>query len=318
MVIGSLSESGGSTVVMTLGECARAYINSRWGRGEISKETKRSFTETLSILSGVIGSERRLTAIDRQDIERWLGAMKCKPATKRLRLSTTRGMFQWAVIEGYAKVDPTLGIKGPKKPRSVPRGLSESAIDMLLTVAQDARERVMLILMLEEGLRAGEIAGLQLGDVDLIGRYMVVTGKGGHSRPLPLTDLAAEAIEEYLLERGRCSGALLLSYQRSYANQGDGLTAKYVSRMAGNALRRAALRESGHVLRHTFAHSMIDAGASIRDVQVALGHASMTTTQVYLGRADVAQLRNFMGRRPTPPAEPPELRVVAIEPMSVA
>lgn len=317
MVIGPLSESGSSTMVMTLGECARAYINSRWGRGEISKETKRSFTETLGIFSGVIGTERRLTTIDRQDIERWMSGMSCSAATKRLRLSTTRGMFQWAVIEGYAKVDPTLGIKGPKKPRSVPRGLAEAAIEMLLSVAIDARERVMLTLMLEEGLRAGEIAGLEIGDVDLVSRSMVVTGKGGHSRPLPVTDLAAEAIEEYLLERGRRSGPLLLSYQRSYANEGDGLTAKYVSRMAGNALRRAALRESGHVLRHTFAHGMIDAGASIRDVQVALGHASMTTTQVYLGRADVAQLRNFMGRRPTPPV-PPALRVVAVAPASVA
>lgn len=286
--------------VVTLAECARAYIDSRWSRGEISRETRRSFRETLGLLADDLG-DRKVSAIERRDIEKWLGNMGCSPATVRLRLSTTRGMFRWAVMEGYTKIDPTLGIRGPKKPRTVPRGLSQADVTKLLDGAADARERLLLLLMLEEGLRAIEIAQLQLGDVDLAGGTMVVTGKGGHSRVLPITDVVAGAIEAYVAERGKRSGYLLQSYQRSYASTHDGLSAKYVARIAGDAFRRAEIPESGHALRHTFAHGLIDAGASIRDVQGALGHASMTTTQVYLGHAEVAQLRGFMGRRPKPP-----------------
>lgn len=291
--------SGGAAMAMTLGECAREYINSRWSRGEISSETRRSFRESLSILRSALGDTRRLSSIERRDVERWLGSMNCSPATVRLRLSTVRGMFKWAVVEGYAKTDPTIGIRGPKKPRSVPRGLSSVDVDALLTTARDARERLLLMLMVEEGLRSVEISRLQMGDLDLGGRTMIVRGKGGHSRVLPITDTAGAALTAYLAERGRGSGSLLKSYQRSWASEDDGLSAKYVARIAGDAFRRAGIDESGHALRHTFAHGLIDAGASIRDVQGALGHASMTTTQVYLGHAEVAQLRNFMGKRTT-------------------
>ena len=294
-----------AVTTMTLGVCTGAYINSRWSRGEISPETRRSFGESLGLLGDELGDEKKVTSIKRRDIEQWLGHMECSPATVRLRLSTARGMFRWAVMEGYTKIDPTLGIRGPKKPRTVPRGLSQEHAEKLLAGALDARERLLLLLMLEEGLRAVEIARLQLGDVELAAGSMVVHGKGGHSRVLPITDAVTSAIETYVAERGKRSGFLLQSYQRSYANETDGLTAKYVARLAGNAFRRAEIPESGHALRHTCAHGMIDAGASIRDVQMALGHASMTTTQVYLGHADIAQLRNFMGRR----ARPPELRV---------
>jgi site-specific recombinase XerD len=148
--------------------------------------------------------------------------------------------------------------------------------------------------MREEGLRAIEVANLQMGDVDMATRTMVVTGKGGHSRVLPVTSTMMGALSSFLTERGKDSGALVQSYQRSYASDSDGLSAKVVARFAGEAIKRAGVNESGHVLRHTFAHRMIDAGADIRDVQMALGHASIVTTQVYLGYTALGDLRGFM------------------------
>jgi site-specific recombinase XerD len=239
----------------------------------------------------------------RFDVERWLGSMDCSPATVRLRLSTAKGFFQWAVIDGLIRSDPTLGIRGPKKTRTVPRGLSNEQVTAVISVARDVRERLILILMVEEGLRSIEIAQLQLGDVEMASRTMIVTGKGGHTRALPLTESMVGALLTYFAERGRSAGSLILSYQRSYANPSDGITAKYVSRLAGNAFRRAQVDESGHALRHTFAHGMIEAGADLRDVQGALGHSSIVTTQVYLGFASVPQLRAFMGKREYGPAK---------------
>lgn len=287
----------GADMETTLGRATVHYIDSRWSRGEISKETKRSFTETLRLFAEVLGRDRPLRGITRRDIEKWLGSMSCASATVRLRLSTVKGFFQWCVIEGFARVDPTLGIRGPKKTRSVPRGLADEDAALVVKGAADARERLILVLMLEEGLRAGGVAGLQLGDIDFRNETIVVTEKGGHSRILPLTPTCRRAIEDYLVVRGRSAGPLLLTYQRSYAQHDDGLSARYIARVASAAIKRAGIAESGHALRHSFAHGLIDAGATIRELQDALGHASIATTQVYMAHAQTTQLRGLMGHR---------------------
>lgn len=276
------------------------YVESRWMRQEITKETRRSFRETLGLFVKFVGPETSLSKIDRAEVERWLGhlAKTCTEATVRLRLSTLKGMFQWAVIEGYAKRDPTVGIRGPKKPRSVPRCLSDEDADKVLLGAKDVRELLILTLMLDEGLRAGGVANLQLADIDLTANTLRVTEKGGHTRFLPLTEETRRVLERYIAEvRGRRSGPLLLTYKRSYAQSGDGLTARYVARMASVAVKRAGVDESGHALRHTCAYGMIRRGATMRDVQSALGHVSLSTTQIYTPFADVVRLEQVMGRK---------------------
>lgn len=293
----------------TVGQVCDHYVESRWLRQEISKETRRSFRETLRLFSQFVGTETAIAKVDRAEVERWLGHLSrtCTEATVRLRLSTLKGMYQWAVIEGHVKRDPTCGIRGPKKPRSVPRCLSDEDAEKVLAGAKDIRELLVLTLMLDEGLRAGGVANLQLADVDLSANTLRVVEKGGHTRILPLTAEAKRVLERYVADvRGRRSGPLLLTYKRSYAQTGDGLSARYVSRLASIAIKRAGVRESGHALRHTMAHGMIQAGATIRDVQTALGHVSMSTTQIYTPFANLVQLERVMGRkgrrrgRPTP------------------
>jgi site-specific recombinase XerD len=284
-------------MAMTIRDGAYEYVTTRLARREIVRGTADNFREILRLFGDFIGRDVKLSSVTRRDVERWLEAMECADATVRLRLSTVRGMFQWAAINGHCRTDPTLGIRGPKKPRTVPRGITDDEAIRVDDEAADARERLILILMLEEGLRACEVANLQVADVDLGAELMVVHGKGGHERTLPLTDQTRVAITDYLAERGRRSGSLIRSYQRSYANPGDGITAKYLAKMVSKAMKRAGVQETGHALRHTFAHGLIEAGASIRDVQGALGHASLMTTQVYLGFADAQELRSYMGKR---------------------
>ena len=274
-----------------LGALASAYVESRWQRREISAETRRSFNESLGLFSAAIGRNRSLRSITRRDVEHWLGSMACAPATIRLRLSTVRGFFQWCVIEGYGVGDPTLGIRGPKKTRTVAREVAYEDAVLVIKGALDARERVALVLMLEEGLRAGGVAGLRLADIDFRAGTLVVTEKGGHSRLLPLTHVAREVIEAYLAERGIAPGPLLLSHQGP-----GGLTSSYVSRLASGAIKRAGVDESSHALRHSFAHRLVERGASLRDVQGALGHASIATTQTYLPHTETGRLRELMER----------------------
>jgi len=130
----------------TLGRATATYVNARWARGEITKETKRSFNETLRLFAANLGRDRRLKDVQRRDVEQWLGSMTCSSATKRLRLSSLKGFFQWCVIEGLVRSDPTLGIRGPKKVRSIPRGLADEDAERVIRGAVDARERVILVL----------------------------------------------------------------------------------------------------------------------------------------------------------------------------
>ena len=282
---------GKYAVKETLNEATKSYIESRWNRGEITPATRSSFRETLRSLSSDLGGMTSVARITRADIEKWLGSMHGADATKRLRLSTVKGFFQWAMIEDKITRDPTLGIRGPKKTRTVPRGLSESQVDAVLNQARDARELLILTLMLEEGLRAGGVAGLNLRDIDFASGTLVATEKGGHSRRLPLTETTREAIDRYLEVRGQAAGPLLLSYARH-----EGITSKYVVRLVGDAFRRAGVDESGHVLRHMCAHNLIAAGASITEVRDVLGHASISTTQIYLPTSETPRLRILMNR----------------------
>lgn len=277
-------------------DVAHAYVSSRWARGEIREDTRRTFTECLGSFADWFGRERSVDKINRTDVERWLGEMRreqLSSSTARVRLSALRGMCQWAIIEGHLTKDPTAGLKGPKRPHTEPRRLSSSTTEAVLALAIDVRERLVVTLMLEEGLRRGGVASLRLEDIDLASALMVVTEKGGHQRTLPLTELTIETIEKYLAERGHADGPLV----QSFANPGQGLTPEVIGRMAGEAIRRAGVQESGHSLRHTCAHNMLDNGASMRDVQSVLGHRSIATTMIYTGFAEAEGLRGFMGRR---------------------
>lgn len=281
----------------TLSDCTRDYLQARWARGEITEDTRRSFKESLSTLTDCLGRDKPVRAVKRRDIERWLGRMDCAPATIRLRLSAAKGMWKWAISEGHVNHDPTMTISGPKKTRSVARGLTDQQVEQVLAAAMDAREQLLLLLMLDEGLRAIEISRLQFDDVDQAAGTLVATGKGGHSRVLPLADTVATALGAYLAERGNEKGALLQSRQEGYGALDGRLNPKYVARLASKAFQRAGVDETGHALRHTFARGLIDAGADLRVVQGALGHSSIATTQVYLPFADVAKLRTFVGKR---------------------
>jgi integrase/recombinase XerD len=175
------------------------------------------------------------------------------------------------VIEDYIKKDPTLTLRQPKLPRQLPRGIKDERVAAVLEACQDNRERLIVLLMRREGLRAIECANLEMADIDSDEHSMIVRGKGGHERALPIVDEVWSAIETYLAERGTFDGHLLQSYLPSYGNPDDGITPPRVVRLVGDAFRRAGVRASGHALRHTFATDLLKNGANLRDVQTALG-----------------------------------------------
>lgn len=211
-----------------------------------------------------------------------------------------RVFLQRLVIDRRIPVDPTLGIAVPKVPRSIPRAMPKEDVAKLLAHCPDTRARAMVSLMVQEGLRLGEVTGLQLGDVDLDRLLLVVEGKGGHQRVLPLTTGSRRALSQYFDEHPPVMG---LKVFRSYQFPRRGLSSGHVGRVVTEAMWSAGVKRtnrdgrSPHALRHTAASDVLEGGGHIRQVQAMLGHASISTTQVYLRAPDAQGLRGVMDGR---------------------
>jgi site-specific recombinase XerD len=272
-----------------LPQLAVAYVAERATRGRFRPRTVQTVTYTLR---GFIPHCPADGHIEAEHVEAWLDATKMAPATARSRLSQVRGFCRWLIRRGHLDLDPTLDIEGPRPPRYVPRGLRSDAVGAALDACPDTRARLILMLMVEEGLRCAEVAALEVGDVDFDEQLMIVNGKGGHQRVLPLTDDTWGAIGEYLTEHPAYAGPLIRSYNNPYR----GIDASYVSTLVARWIRSAGVEATAHRLRHTAASDMLKSGAHLRDVQAALGHVSLSTTQRYLPWT-VGDLRTAMGGR---------------------
>jgi integrase/recombinase XerD len=205
-----------------------------------------------------------------------------------------RGLHRFALREGLSAADPSASVRPPTPPRRLPRALPLDDVLALVEAAgfdgtpKAVRDQALLEFLYGTGARIGEAVGLDLDDLDLERGTVLLHGKGGKDRVVPVGGFAREAISAYLV-RGRPTFAAA-----SRAGRG-GSAALFVNSRGGRLSRQSAwtiLRTSAeraglrvaigpHTLRHSFATHLLDGGADVRVVQELLGHASVTTTQVY-------------------------------------
>lgn len=201
-----------------------------------------------------------------------------------------RGLHRFAAREGRVAVDASAEVRPPATPQRLPKALPYSDVERLLAAAGDIetpvglRDRALVELLYGTGTRISEAVNLDIDDIDFPGRTVTVIGKGNVQRRLPLGDVAARALEEYLV-RGRPALATKgRGTPRVFMNQRG---APLSRQSAWDVIRRAAERAdltatvSPHTLRHSYATHLIERGADVRVVQELLGHASVTTTQIY-------------------------------------
>ncbi len=209
------------------------------------------------------------------------------------RLSALRQFFQFLFAEGFRSDNPSLSIDRPKQARSLPKYLSEAEVDRLLAAAEArpehdrARMMALLEILYATGLRVSELVGLPLTAIGRDGKTLIVRGKGGKQRMVPLTEPASDVLAAYMPVRERFvptkhrgpSPWLFPSRSR----QGH-LTRVRFGQMLKEVAAAAGIeadRVSPHVLRHSFASHMLANGADLRSVQQILGHADIGTTQIY-------------------------------------
>jgi len=213
-------------------------------------------------------------------------------------MAAVRGLHAFACAQGLAAVDPARPVPPPAPPRRLPKAISVDEVERLLDAAGPApgnpetgdpralRDRALLEFLYATGARISEATGLDVDDLTLDGEPSVLLdGKGGKQRIVPLGRYAAAALEAYLV---RARPALGSRAPRTvppavFLNaRGGRLTRQGAWAVLRAAAERSRLsRVSPHTLRHSFATHMLDGGADIRVVQELLGHASVTTTQIY-------------------------------------
>ncbi len=179
----------------------------------------------------------------------------------------------------YKKLQPPEELKPPKRPKQMPKYLTEEEVRRLLEAAEEnPRDYAIISLLAYSGLRVSELCNLRFEDVELAERVVYVrSGKGDKDRIVVISEKAAEAIENYLMSRTD-SLEYLFSTQKS-----EQITRVHVFRIVKKYAQKAGIRKNvtPHVLRHTLATTMLRRGVDIRYIQQFLGHSSVATTQIY-------------------------------------
>lgn len=272
-----------------------------------SENTRAAYERDLGEFSGwLVLRDRTLTTAASDDIRDFLSHLATRGLARSSaarKLSTLRQFYKFLHGDGYREDDPTAVIDSPRRERALPKVLSEAEVDRLLKEAHRlegiAGDRLvaMLELLYATGLRVTELVGLPLNAVTGEREILLVTGKGGKERLVPITGDARAAIDRYLevrtafLPEGGESRYLF----PSRGKEGH-VSRRRFAQMLDELAVRAGLdpaRVSPHVLRHAFASHLLANGADLRLVQQMLGHADISTTQIYTHLLD-ARLKSLV------------------------
>ena len=208
-------------------------------------------------------------------------------ATVNRRLSALRTFYKYLLRRGWVRIDPLRGIKGPKKQKPLPVFLRESEMDRLLDgnfFGDDfagKRDRLIIAVFYETGIRLSELTGLNEADVDLNDGVLKVTGKRNKQRIVPFGGNLKNAFRDYLDEKDTSGieGREAMFTDNCGVRLKDAKVRDVVRHYLG--MVSVLKKRSPHVLRHTFATSMLNHHADLESLKELLGHESVATTEVY-------------------------------------
>lgn len=232
-----------------------------------------------------------LVALRRGDPEN--GAPGLSAVSAARAVIAVRGLHRFAAAEGLTTVDVAKAVRPPTPTRRLPKSLAVDEVLALLTAAGGdspsdgpltLRNRALLELLYSTGARISEAVGLDVDDIDTEARSVLLRGKGGKHRLVPIGRPALDALSAYLVRgrpelarRGRGTPAIFLNAR------GGRLSRQSAWQVLQDTAERAGITAavSPHTMRHSFATHLLEGGADVRVVQELLGHASVTTTQIY-------------------------------------
>ena len=270
-----------------------AFCDQLWLRDGLAQASLAAYRQDLGAWAAwLAGRHKTLEAAVRADVEAWLADQfraKARATSIARRLSALRRFYRLELERGAVREDPTVRVRAPRKPRRLPKNLSERDVEALLdapdaTTPLGLRDRAMLELLYATGLRVSELVGLKLGAISLDAGVVRVLGKGSKERLVPLGDEAIDWLQRYLagpraalVAQAKVDHVFVTGRRGPLTRQAFWHLVKRYGAVAG--IPTASL--SPHVLRHAFATHLINHGADLRVVQLLLGHADITTTTIY-------------------------------------
>lgn len=239
---------------------------------------------------------------DQAALERYLTGLEAAglaPATRARRLSALKQLYRFAHEDGWRADNPTLLIKGPPKRRKLPGTLSIEEVDALLEAARHqgrgaaerARNTCLMEILYASGLRVSELVSLPVAALRSDPTLLLVKGKGGKERMVPISQSARDAAQVWLehldaaqqiarVERGTPPSPYLFP-SRSTAGHMTRVNFFTMIKSIAVAAGLNPARVTPHVLRHAFASHLLQNGADLRAIQTMLGHADIATTEIY-------------------------------------
>jgi integrase/recombinase XerC len=281
---------------MTFPREAEAFELHLRAERNLSPHTRRAYLSDVAQFAEFLGEDAAPERVSAVEVRAFLASLHPRrhPATLGRKLASIRSFFRYLVREKRCALDPTAGISAPRAPKRLPNPLPVDDCVALIESKRlpptdrdekTLRDRALVELLYGAGLRVGELAGLDVRDVDLHRGDVRVSGKGGKERVVPLPAAARDALDRYL-ERRRAPGLLAQPLFTALRPRRDGprrLGVRDVRRILRARARQAGLagRVHPHRMRHSYATHLLDMGADLREIQELLGHASLSTTEKY-------------------------------------
>lgn len=275
---------------------AREFLRYLEGVRNLSANTVRAYRTDIEAYldwlqrEGLVGF-----TVTHRDLRRFLAELTragYSTRTVNRHLSAVRGLYRWLLREGEVSADAAAALTSPKIAKTLPRTMTDADVSRMvegcdLSAPVGVRDAAMLELLYATGARISEIAGLNVGDVDLRQRQVLLFGKGSKERVVPVYERALEAVRQYLdgpreellsRAKSRVATSRLFISTRGRPMSADALRACF-ERHVQHAGIDAGI--TPHAMRHTYATELLSGGADLRSVQELLGHESLATTQIY-------------------------------------
>ncbi|MDZ7816095.1 MAG: tyrosine recombinase [Planctomycetota bacterium] len=260
----------------------------------LSRNTYDAYRNDLEAYNEFLGSRgiAEISEVGADDVRLFLrhcAEEGLAPATIHRRVSCVRSFHRFLLSERTVSHDPASFLEPPKKRAYLPSVLNAEEVQTMIDACSDSgmkyptRNRMILELLFDCGLRVSELTSLRLSSLKTRSRFVWVLGKGDKERLVPLGELAFDAVMAYLdsdykqLKSEHSKDWLLLS------RSGRQLDRHAVLRIVKDLGRTAGIKKriSPHTLRHSFATELLKGGADLRSTQELLGHANIATTQIY-------------------------------------
>ena len=260
-----------------------------------SSATIESYAKDLSMFQEFLEEQNpnaSWTAVEAEDVREWviylMDEQKMAASSVNRRLSAMRSFYKYLRRVGRVSINPMEKVVAPKKKRPLPYYVRESEMDRLLELtAEDRsfkgiRDRLVLMMFYETGIRRAELLGMTDASVDLVTKQIKVTGKRNKQRIIPFGEELESEIKAYQMAREETLG------QRTFpalfvTEKGTAMNEKQVSKIVKENLSKVTTikKRSPHVLRHSFATAMLNNKADLTSIQKLLGHESVSTTEIY-------------------------------------